>query len=296
MKQEEIKALIQLLDDPDEGVFKLVAENLLRMDTSVVPYLEEAWEANTDEQFQGRIEQLIQQIQLREVAQRLQTWAFQPSSDLLEGVFWLARYQYPDLNIEKLRKEIETIARDIWLELQHNLTALEKTRILNHILFEVHKFSGNHANFYAPQNNYINSVLESKQGNPISLSVVYSLVARELDIPVYGVNLPRNFILAYRDEHRSQETYDPGLDDHILFYINPYNRGAVLGRNELDQFLKQQGLPFKKEYYVPCPNPVIIERMINNLLFSYRKLGYQEKVNDLLKLSESLKEGGKGPE
>ncbi len=289
MKPREIRALIQLLDDPDDQVFEMVAENLRASDTSVVPYLEEAWENSPDELFQDRIEVLIHQIQFREVTLRLTEWYHLPGNDLLEGVFWLARYQYPDLRLEDISREIRNIARDIWLELQENLTALEKIRILNHILFEVHRFSANHGHFYSPRNNYINAVLESKKGNPISLSVVYSLVAAEVNIPVLGVNLPKNFIVAYRDEYRSEETYDPDLDDHILFYINPYNRGAVLGRAELDLFLKQQGLDPRKEFFTPCSNNQIIDRLLNNLIFSYQKMGNREKARELEELSETLK-------
>ncbi|MGC9470530.1 MAG: transglutaminase family protein [Bacteroidales bacterium] len=289
MKPREIRALIQLLDDPDDQVFEMVAENLRASDTSVVPYLEEAWENSPDELFQDRIEVLIHQIQFREVTLRLTEWYHLPGNDLLEGVFWLARYQYPDLRLEDISREIRNIARDIWLELQENLTALEKIRILNHILFEVHRFSANHGHFYSPRNNYINAVLESKKGNPISLSVVYSLVAAEVNIPVLGVNLPKNFIVAYRDEYRSKETYDPDLDDHILFYINPYNRGAVLGRAELDLFLKQQGLDLRKEFFTPCSNNQIIDRLLNNLIFSYQKMGNREKARELEELSETLK-------
>jgi len=289
MKPQEIRALIQLLDDPDDQVFEMVVENLRTSDTSVVPYLEEAWEKSPDELFQDRIEVLIHQIQFREVSVRLTEWYNKPANDLLEGVFLLARYQYPDLRMEDISREIRNIARDLWLELQENLTALEKIRILNHILFEVHRFSANHAQFYSPRNNYINAVLESKKGNPISLSVVYSLVAREVNIPVMGVNLPKNFIVAYRDEYRSDETYDPDLDDHILFYINPYNRGSVLGRAELDLFLKQQGLDPRREFFIPCSNNQIIDRLLNNLIFSYQKMGNAEKARELEELSGTLK-------
>ena len=79
---------------------------------------------------------------------------------------------------------------------------MEKVRVLNHIIFDVHGFSGNTANFHAPQNSYINNVLESKKGNPLSLSVLYAVIAQRLDVNIYGVNLPEHFILAYvEDSH-----------------------------------------------------------------------------------------------
>ena len=71
---------------------------------------------------------------------------------MLEGVYLIAKYQYPDLRFEDVREKIEIVKKDVWLELNENLTALEKVKILNHIIFDIHKFSLNNANFYSPQN------------------------------------------------------------------------------------------------------------------------------------------------
>lgn len=289
MKHEDLHALIRLLDDPDEEVFRMVSEKLTGQGIAVVPMLEKAWEMTMDEAVQSRIEMLIQQIQFNLVADKLRKWSAIPDNDLFEGVYLLAKYQYPDLKQEPLKSSLEKIAREVWLEFQDNLTALEKVKILNHILFEENHFGGNHANFYAPQNNFINVVLETRKGSPISLSVVYALVARELKLPVFGVNLPKHFILAYRDEQPSEDSYDPEINDHILFYINPYNRGAVLGKAELDSFLNQQGIAPLPDYFVPCSNKAIVGRMINNLVHSYRKLGYREKLDELEDLMEAIK-------
>jgi len=254
----------------------------------VIPALEEAWETSQDELLQYRIESLIQTIQFNSTYAQLAQWKVSEDQDLMQGCFIIARSQYPDLERKKLDEQIDKITRDIWIELNDRLTALEKVRIINHILFSTYGFSGNHANFYSPQNNYINNVLETRKGNPLSLSVVYSIVAQKLNLPVYGVNLPKHFILAYRDEYRSEETFDPEINDHILFYINPYNKGSVLGKPELEEFLRQQKLESRREYFVPCTNVFIMERLLNNLIFSFNKLGYQEKVIQLENLLKAL--------
>jgi hypothetical protein len=104
-------------------------------------------------------------------------------------------------------------------------------------------------------------------------------------LPIYGVNLPKNFILAYKNEYRQHDSEDE--EDDILFYINPYNKGAVLGKREIDYFITQQQLKPQKTFYVPCSNRDIIIRLINNLILSYEKLGAPEKIlvlKDLLTL------------
>ncbi len=288
-KNKEIQALIALLDDPDTEVFDTVSKSLLEYGTDVIPELEKAWESTLNEKMQERIEVLIQRIQINSTQVELKSWLDGGATDLLEGVYYIAKYQYPDLKIEPLNEEIDKIKKDVWLELNENLTALEKVKILNHILFDIHKFSRNRANFYDPQNNYINTVLETKKGNPVSLSVIYILVSKQLEIPVYGVNLPRNFILVYMDELRSGETRDKELEEHVLFYINPYNKGAVLGKKEIDFFIKQQKLEPHRSFYVPCTNVEIIQRLILNLIFSYEKLGYPDKIKSFQELFKIVK-------
>jgi regulator of sirC expression with transglutaminase-like and TPR domain len=184
--------------------------------------------------------------------------------------------------MSKVNEQIEAIRKDVWLEINNSLTALEKVKILNYIIFDLHKFGRNNADFYSPQNSYINQVFETRKGNPISLSIIYMSVAWKLGLPIYGVNLPKNFILAYKDEFRQHDSIDESED--ILFYINPYNRGAVLGRREIDYFISQQQIKAHPSFYVPCNNIDIIIRLINNLILSYEKLGYAQKISRMKEL------------
>jgi len=277
MSREEIQALIQLLDDPSSEVNQAVKKNLLEQGISVLPELEAAWEGSPDIDSQERIIGIMHNIQTESTHKELKIWLDTDSYDLLRGVYLIARYQYPELSFAALEDKLEIIIKDVWLELNNNLTALEKVRILNHILFDVHSFKKNTKDFYNPANSYINQVLDTKRGNPISLAVVYAIIAQRLGLPVYGVNLPRNFILAYRDELPGGETFDDMTED-ILFYINPYNRGTVLGRKEIEYFLKQQDIVAKQSYYLPCSNPEILKRILHNLINAYSKSGDRDKV------------------
>jgi regulator of sirC expression with transglutaminase-like and TPR domain len=129
-------------------------------------------------------------------------------------------------------------------------------------------------------------VLEAKKGNPLLLSILYSILAQGLNIPIFGVNLPEHFILAYRDE--MAEMMEPGEEEPILFYINPFSRGAVFSRREIDDFLKQLKLDPIRSFYETCSNVDIIRRQIRNLIIAYEKLGYPNKVEDLKRLLEAL--------
>lgn len=271
---KNIKALLQLLDDPNSEVYHYVAENILKKGEEIIPELEKVWETSLNEILQERIENLIQEIQFKTTLKQLKEWKENGAADIFKGAFLIAKYQYPELKFEDLQKTFDKIKRDTWLEINNNLTALEKTRVLNHIFYHLHGFSGNSTNIHAPQNSFINHVLDTKKGNPITLGILYIALANSLDIPVYGINLPKHFILGYADpfnQHLINET-------EILFYINPFNKGTVLGKREIDYFLKQQNIKPEKSYYYPCSNIEIIKKLILNLIYSYEKLGYPEKV------------------
>ncbi|MDQ3192961.1 MAG: transglutaminase-like domain-containing protein [Bacteroidota bacterium] len=288
MENKEIKALIDLLDDPDEEVYSHVKVKLLSFGEQIIPVLEHVWEMGDpfNNIIQTRIETIIHKIQFDNISGELTKWAKEGTNDLLTGAILIAKYQYPDLNEEKIKSKLDQITRDVWLELNDNLTALEKVRILNHIIFDVHGFSGNTVNYHAPQNSYINNVLESKKGNPLSLSILYAIIGQKLGIPVYGVNLPQHFILAYVDKNNTDETFTS--QDEVLFYVNPFSRGAVFSKKEIDAFLKQLNVEPNTSFYEPCSNLNIIIRLLNNLIHSYDKLGYPSKKEELKDLLVSL--------
>lgn len=289
MSLKEVIALITLLDDPDEIIYSQVKDRFVTLGPPAIPHLETAWENSFDAIMQKRIETIIHTIQFEILQKALKTWAKEEQDDLLKGVLILSRYQYPDLDETKVRKQLQQIKQDVWLELHEDLTALEKVKIINHILFEVHQFSGNITNYHAPQNSFINNVLESKKGNPLMLSVIYVLICKELNIPVFGINLPQHFVLAYLNDFANLiDVSNKSFSDNILFYINPFSKGLVFNQKDIDQFLKQLNIEPEAKYYQPCNHVEIVKRCLNNLIFSYEKLGYLEKVDELKGLDKQL--------
>ncbi len=289
MSLKEVIALITLLDDPDEVIYDQVKNRFVSLGPPAIPHLETAWENSFDAIMQKRIELIIHTIQFETLQRALKHWANEEQDDLLKGILILSRYQYPDLDENKIKRILQQIKQDVWLELHEDLTALEKIKIINHILFEVHMFSGNITNYHAPQNSFINHVLENKKGNPLMLSVIYMLICKELNVPVYGINLPQHFVLAYLNDYANLiDVNNKTLSNNILFYINPFSKGLMFNQKDIDQFLKQLNLEPEPKYYLPCSNIEIIKRCLNNLIFSYEKLGYIEKVQELKDLEKQL--------
>lgn len=275
----EVNSLIRLLDDPDNEIYDHVHEKLLGYGSEVIAYLETAFEQAFDAVQQERIANLVHEIQFGSLKTDLQLWHQSGAFDLLQGILIINRYQYPDLDEQRVINQVESIKRDIWIQMMNEASPKEQIKLINHVLYNIYGFSGNTSNHLDPQNSYLSQVLETKKGNQISLAIIYSIIAQKLDIPVYGVNLPQHFILAYVDE--SMET---NFEGGILFYINAFNKGFIFGRRDVDMFLKQLNLKFDKQFYEPCSNTDIIKRVIRNLISAYENLGSAEKVGELNEL------------
>jgi len=286
-ENKELQALISLVDEPNELLFSKVRDKIFDYGYAAIPMLESAWESSLDQLVQQRIIELIQQIQQQYLVKELRNWLESGHDDLLKGFLIMTRFQYPELDVNAITREVGKIVQDVWLELNQDLTPLEKTKVLNHVLYDIHKFGGNTANIQLPDNFYLKPLLESHKGNPLSLGMLYIIIARSLRIPVFGVDLPRHFVLAYVDEAEGSKAKNADKEQ-VLFYLNPFNKGAVFTKNEIDLYVRQLKLEQQDRFYKPCSNKDIIHRMISGLMESYKAASNEEKVDSLNQLLDLL--------
>lgn len=286
-KVSELKALISLADEPDRKIFLEISDKILSYGIESLPILKETWENCLDNDFRERLLKLIHKISFKNICEGIKNWKESGAEDLFYAYFLISRLQYPWLNEDDIHSKIENIKKDIWLEINDNTTPLEKITVFNHVLFEIHKFRGNKEDFHAIRNFYLNTLIETGKGSPLSLGMLYIIIAREMNIPVYGVNLPDHFVLAYTNENPEDRL--KFLDEkEVLFYINPYSKGAVFSKKEVELFLKEKKIEPEESHFTPCENVEIIKRLLNNLNFSYEKTGLTEKTNDIEILLEIL--------
>ncbi len=284
LEPKRIQAMISLLDDTDTEVSAQVYKELYAYGKEVVMYLERAWEQTMDINLQRVLEELIHAIQLDEVKASLLRWYESPTHDLLEGVLIVNRYQYPEIHSEELVQQLEDLRVEVWRNLSDTMTAVEKVKVMNYVLYTTNRFSGNMSNPHDPQNFYLSQVLSSKKGSPILLGIIYLYIAQKLDIPVYGVDLPHHFVLAYAEPEMEAEERPAD----IKFYINVFNRGYLFNRGDIDGFLKQLGLQPQESYYNPCSTLDIVRRVLRNLVVYYQSTGNEGKAGEVAGLLKSI--------
>lgn len=283
----QINALIRLVEDPDPEIFGHVKSRLIEMGRSVVPSLAGTIEERKHQlSFDGgwhesRIQHIIEEIHFNEVKKELHAWRQSSTRDLLKGSLIIAKFQFPEVDELAVEAELEKIKQKVWLEISEENTAFEIVKIFNHVLFDLCGFKSSKSDYYAEENSYLNKVINTKVGNPLSLSIIYSVIAQKLEIPIYGVNLPNHFVLGFIDEFQTLKMLGLNDDRNILFYINPFSKGRIFDHNEIENYLRSLNLPLQRNYFEPCSNTEILKRMLKNLIVAYSKKGDQEKVDGI---------------
>ena len=131
--------------------------------------------------------------------------------DLTRGALLIAKTAYPDLEESFYVEQLNRIAAKLKNEIKANEDTLKIVTKINHFLFDEEKLLGNRENYYDPDNSFLNRVLDRKLGIPITLSLIYIEVARQLELDVRGIGLPGHFIIVL---YRASESV----------FIDPFNR------------------------------------------------------------------------
>ncbi len=189
--------------------------------------------------------------------------------DLEEGVFLISEVGDPDSSYMRFQEELERLSQRIqklFTEHKDILTHESKLQILIRVLCEEEGFTGNSKNYDNPENSFITKVLDTKLGLPITLSVLYILVGRRLNLPLYGTNMPFHFLLLYDSEEYST-------------FIDPFNNGILLSKDTCENFLNLHGFEPSKKYFARSSTSSILRRMIKNLINGYKKTNQSEMVD-----------------
>ena len=279
---KDTENLIKLLDDNDEFVFQHVREKLFEAGNDAIPALMMGL-TNDNPLLNERIKNLIDEIYFAEVDANFKELSEKNDNILEEAVFLIANYGYPEMDMKKYQSELDEMSTKLNVSIDKMKLnplipqddPLQIIKIINHFLFYQQGFKGNTENFYEPENTFFNDVMDRKKGIPISLSILYLLICKRLNLPTYGVNLPAHFIIKYVDERDE-------------FYIDPYNNGIVISKSEAIKFLSRIGLTKEEfdsiSFLKIADDKDIIKRSLNNLFNIYTRSGDTQKTEQLKKI------------
>ncbi len=283
----EIHALLHLIDDPDNEIFDTVSNRIISYGKHIIPNLEQMWENTPDEMVQEKIELLIHRLHFQELQADISAYAKASNHNLLEGALLVSRYQYPDFADTAVFQEIEKIRRNIWLELNSYLTALEQINIINRIFFTYYKYKGVEVSYQHPEEFLINKVLETKRGNSIMNGIIYQVLCGMLDIPVKAIKIPRQYLLAYFDT--SYDYFNPKKDNsnNIHFYVDPMN-GHVYTHKDVENYFKKISVPLTPSYFKAMDHRLILQFLLEELAKCFDTDNNRYKNAELLTLADVM--------
>ncbi len=252
---------MNLLDEPDEAVFLKIKEEILQHGHRILPYVQEVYDNSFESILRRRSKEIIDGIHFDLLLDDFKRWD-KGSQSIEEAIILLSKIHDFEFQKEDMMSRFAVLYTDVWRELNDHLTALEKTKIINHIVFEVHHY-GVYSYRDAPEEQYfVPHNLAYKRATEISICAIYLWIAEKLDLPLKAVVLPQKLILAYLspDMH-----YDMNMTtkNRILFYTNPADRGAVFTRKEVYMYLEMNKITKKSSYFEPISNREFVKYYLN---------------------------------
>ncbi len=199
-------------------------------------------------------------------------------TDLTRIALELARDVYLEMDPAAYLKRIDELSSRVRDRCPNGAPLRYILGQINWVLFVEESFRGNALDYYDPRNSYLNQVLERKTGIPISLSILYRAIARDLGLRLEGVNFPGHFML------RVLDAPEPML-------VDPFHEGMILDTAGCeDRLSRQLGQPIEltDELLQPAAAGSVVARMLRNLKAIYVRVEDDERALPVIRRLAAL--------
>ena len=277
LDETALRSLVALLDDEDPRSLELVRSRLFDVGAAAIPYLEAAREASLPE-FAARLDAMTDELRYHELKQAFLILAAERIPDLETGAFLLSRFVRPRADPDVYRLWLDRVALAAAERIADDASTSEAAQRLSAHIFQSMGFAGNETNYYDPDNSCLSRVIDTRRGIPVTLSMLYLLIAKRLKLPMYGVGTPGHFLLGFREDGEAH-------------FLDAFRSGRPLDAAAVRRMLVRNGYEFRPEYLRPCGPREILARMMRNLLSIYQKTGAVERAERLSVLVEIVVTG-----
>jgi regulator of sirC expression with transglutaminase-like and TPR domain len=259
-------ALISLLADEDTSVYQTVRAKLISFGDEAIVWLQPHTLSN-EPLLRRRAREIIHFFGRQAADDHFLNFCASRGEDLPleEGVWRLARTQYPEINVTAYEALLDAFAAVLRTRIESSAGVEETIGTINHYLFEELAFAPNETDYYDPENSYLNRVIDGRRGNPISLCTLFLLLSRRLKLPVTGIGLPGHFVCRYQTTRAE-------------IYVDAFNRGKLLTKADCIKYLLHTHHGLEEGYLAPVSPRRILLRMCANLHQIYLKKGQAEET------------------
>ena len=180
-----------------------------------------------------------------------------PNYNLIEKCLKMAQIlEYPELNISKYIEKINEMGNSLKIKIGEIKNSTYLISMLNEYFFDELGFHGAEEDYYDPGNSFLNVVLDKKTGIPITLSIIYSEVAKNIGLDLQIVGFPGHVIVKYKAE----------------MILDPFYRGRLLTIEDLEVILNRifgDDVEFIPEYLNEATADELLTRLLRNLKNAY---------------------------
>lgn len=251
----EKEALLALLDDESAAVRQALVAQFLTLGDEGRRFLQDAARGP------NRVAALAAGWYLRELkfsdpVAEFRGFIQSLNYELETGVLLLTRTVNPNLDVTVVCAQLDAFATRARKLMPRAATMRAQARVINRVLFEEYGLRGNVDNYTDPKNSLIDQVLERRVGIPISLSIVYLLVAQRVGLEVEPVGVPGHFLVG-------------GYEPEGPFFVDAFNEGQLLSPEDVfDRIRSLQHTPQLADL-APTPVREVLSRVCRNLANHY---------------------------
>ena len=262
-------ALLTLLADDDAGIYRKIRQQIVSLGPSAADWLR-PHTLSRDPALRRRAQEIVLSFDRQAADNAFLGFCLKHGEafDLEQGAWKLSLTQYPDICVSGYQALLDSFAADLLEPLAEASEPEDILAALNHYLFDELGFIGNDQQFYDPDNSYLNRVLDRRMGNPISLCLIYLLLAKRLRLPLTGIGLPGHFVCRFQTSSAE-------------IYVDPFNRGKLLTKADCVQYLLQGNYSVREDYLAPVSSRRLLLRICGNLHQIYLHLDQAEPATRL---------------
>lgn len=241
-----------LLDDPSPAVRGALRAKFTELGDPARQFLLEI-AGDPNRALAHHAQRFLQELKLSDPGAEFIAFIHSMNYELESGILLLARAANPKLNIVQCRRQLDAIAARCAELIVEPSSPRERCRIINRVLFHEWGFRGNVENYEDPRNSLIDQVLSRRKGLPITLSILYVIIAERLDLELQLVGMPGHVMVGcYLEE--------------LPFFIDPFDRGILREPEEVFAYLRERGIEPELQHLAPTPAREIFSRCCLNLI------------------------------
>ena len=244
----EFNALIALLDDPDIEVQDAVFSRLKEIGRPAFAFLRQM-DHKLEASVQERLTAFLEEAHFAEIKRAWHRLMASKYADLEQGAMIIANHRHANLDFVRYSRWLDETANRIRPRIEAAKGAGRAFVLASYLCDEL-GFRGNRSYYAEAEAGFLNNVIDQREGSPVLLSVLFIILARRLNLPIYGVNMPAHFLAKYQDPNSE-------------VYFDVFNSGQSLTREQCEHSLIKAGIRPQAEFFAPATSQAILLRMMS---------------------------------